>query len=102
VAAQAHQNGSTMSASKPSRAKVVQNIFFCIGVVGGWSSWPEYGRNAAGRRVTKLEFAAKPVELRARDRRGRLCPHCSHPTLLGVRLLADFSRLAHIWRSVKN
>lgn len=30
VAAQAHQNGSMISATSPSRMKAIQNIFFCM------------------------------------------------------------------------
>ena len=30
VAAQAHQNGSTKSATSPNSMKTIQNIFFCI------------------------------------------------------------------------
>ncbi len=33
VAAQAHQKGSTKSASSPSTAKTIQNIFFSIGAI---------------------------------------------------------------------
>jgi hypothetical protein len=35
VAAQAHQNGSTTSASSPNTVKTIQNIFFCIGAILG-------------------------------------------------------------------
>jgi hypothetical protein len=33
VAAQAHQKGSTKSASSPSSVNTIQNIFFCIGPI---------------------------------------------------------------------
>ena len=33
VAAQAHQKGSTKSATSPSSMKTIQNIFFCIGAI---------------------------------------------------------------------
>ena len=33
MAAQAHQKGSTKSASSPSSMKTIQNIFFCIGAI---------------------------------------------------------------------
>ena len=35
VAKKAHQNGSRKSASRPSKIKVSQNIFFCIGKIVG-------------------------------------------------------------------
>ena len=39
VAAQAHQNGSMISATSPSRMKAIQNIFFCMeGIVRGAAS----------------------------------------------------------------
>jgi len=33
VAAQAHQKGSTKSATSPSSIKTIQKIFFCIGAI---------------------------------------------------------------------
>jgi hypothetical protein len=50
VAAQAHQKGSTTSASSPNSVKAIQNIFFCMEVYEcktySWRSSKPYSLNS--------------------------------------------------------
>jgi len=67
VAAQAHQKGSTKSASRPNRAKMIQNIFLCMRLIVANA---EFGVVSQFEIQNRSDLASSRAEPRFRRREG--------------------------------